>query len=67
MRATKGGKQMHLAQVGNPVRLLDIRSNRWNMTGIITKIQPYGESYEIQLPDGQVLVRGRRLIKLNSP
>ena len=63
----RGGKAMRPAQLGDPVRVLDVRSNKWNLTGNIIKIQPSGASYEVQLPDGQVIVRGRRFLKLNSP
>ena len=60
--AKKSGKHLNMLQVGDRV-LLQSRTGTWDQEAVISSILPSGGSYTLTLPDGQLLTRGRCLLK----
>ena len=57
-----GGKLLSYLECGDTVRLQD-KSGKWKNTAVVKSVLPSGNSYLLTLPDGQEVIRGRRLLK----
>ena len=49
--------------IGDKVLIQDTDTHRWCYSGYIRSVRPDNISFEIELPTGQVIIRGRRFLK----